>query len=105
MPRGGKRKNAGRKGTWLNGTTTTIRVPVSLASKVLEVAHAIDSGQEVLIEDPCRTLDLSGVPIPRSNGRSYVFLSDLIRSGYSIRPPSLATVVEREAQSLRNTSF
>lgn len=40
--RGGKRNWTGRKRTWQNEKTCTIRVPVALAEQLPEIAHALD---------------------------------------------------------------
>jgi len=51
MPRGGKREGAGRKTTWASGRgiedTTVIRVPKEFASKLLEIAHKLDAGENI----------------------------------------------------------
>lgn len=45
MPRGGFRKNAGRKSGWGHSETTVIRVPQAFASQILEVARKLDKGE------------------------------------------------------------
>lgn len=49
MPRGGHRKGSGRPSTWKSGCkfadTTVIRVPINISEKLLEIAHALDSGE------------------------------------------------------------
>lgn len=51
MPRGGRRKGAGRKTAWESGCsfseTTVIRVPKVLKDEILEIAHRLDAGEEV----------------------------------------------------------
>ena len=51
MPRGGRRKGAGRKTAWESGCsfaeTTVIRVPKVLKGEILEIAHRLDAGEEV----------------------------------------------------------
>lgn len=51
MARGGVRKGAGRKSTWVSGCkfsdTKLIRVPKLIASRLLSVAHRIDSGEDI----------------------------------------------------------
>lgn len=44
--RGGRRENAGRKATWKNPDTMTIRVPKIIAAQVMEIAHRLDSGEK-----------------------------------------------------------
>jgi len=45
MPRGGL-KSTSWKATWKHGVTKTIRVPVALADKVLELTRVLDQGQD-----------------------------------------------------------
>lgn len=49
MGRGGSRKGAGRKSSWVSGRkfkdTTLIRVPKEYAHKLLEIAHKLDAGE------------------------------------------------------------
>jgi hypothetical protein len=45
--RGGRRENAGRKSIWKNKDTITIRVPRVILFQVIEVAHRIDSGENI----------------------------------------------------------
>jgi hypothetical protein len=51
MPRGGIRKGSGKKSSWKSGCkfeqTKLIRIPSSLASQLLEIAHWLDDGGEV----------------------------------------------------------
>ncbi len=51
MPRGGHRDGAGRKSTWVSGCkfedTKLIRVPSTIADNLLEIAHKIDSGEDI----------------------------------------------------------
>lgn len=51
MGRGGSRKGAGRKSTWVSGRkfedTTLIRVPKEYATKLLEIAHRLDAGEVI----------------------------------------------------------
>ena len=48
MARGGFREKAGRKTSWASGCkfedTKIIRVPISIASKLLDIAHKLDGG-------------------------------------------------------------
>jgi hypothetical protein len=48
--RGGRRENAGRKPTWNNKDTTTIRVPKLIATQVMELAHRLDSGKSIELD-------------------------------------------------------
>lgn len=53
MGRGGHRTGAGRPSTWRNcdgfEDTKLIRVPRRIASRVLELAHAIDEDLEIVV--------------------------------------------------------
>ena len=50
MPRGGRRRGAGRKTTWVSGCsfedTAIIRVPKYLKDEILDIAHRLDAGEE-----------------------------------------------------------
>lgn len=43
MPKGGYRPGAGGKPAWKHGKTTTIRVPIVFAKKILEIARKLDN--------------------------------------------------------------
>jgi hypothetical protein len=51
MARGGYREKAGRKSTWVSGCkfeeTKLIRVPIAISDRVLEIAHKLDSGENI----------------------------------------------------------
>lgn len=47
MSRGGYREKAGRKSGWYHPETCTIRVPAIFADRLLEIAHALDSGEVI----------------------------------------------------------
>jgi len=108
MSRGGPRLNAGAKPKWKHGKTKTIRVPEILLNKIMEYAKKLDNedaieivsfsntvpgnpGTETLVS--FSTLNLSNIPIYFSNGRSFVFIEDLVKRGYEIQPPRLAATV------------
>lgn len=48
--RGGRRENAGRKSNWKNKDTITIRIPRAIVFQVIEIAHKIDSGENIELE-------------------------------------------------------
>ena len=52
--KGGAREGAGRKSTWASGVkfedTMLVRVPVSFAKPILEIAHLLDAG-EISVEE------------------------------------------------------
>jgi hypothetical protein len=56
--RGGSRLNAGRKSNWSTSETQTIRVPVSLVDPILEIAHKLDSGENIESDTKSNTLSL-----------------------------------------------
>ena len=50
FPRQISRENAGRKATWNNKDTITIRVPKLIAIQVMELAHRLDSGENIELD-------------------------------------------------------
>lgn len=96
MPRGGKREGAGGKPTWKNGKTKTIRVPVVLAEEVLRIARELDEKGTIEHDTESKVLDLSGITVPEIRGKRFVFLQDLVRLGYEIKPYNLAVKVIEE---------
>jgi len=105
MPRGGSRSGAGVISTWKQGRTKTIRIPISLADRLIEVARAMDEGNEVVINlstiEPVtesKVIDLSGVRVTHLNGEIAIRLEDLVKLGYELRPLSLAQMVEARMQ-------
>lgn len=97
MPRGGKRQGAGAKSNWKHGKTKTIRVPVSLADAILDIARKLDEGEVVKSIGFSQSIDLSTVNVPTIRGRSFVFLEDLMKLGYEIEPLSLAEKVRKQS--------
>ncbi|MFM6136954.1 MAG: hypothetical protein ACKPCP_22870 [Sphaerospermopsis kisseleviana] len=108
MARGGARSNAGAKSKWKHGKTKPVRIPESLIPKVLEYLQNLD--KVGIIENVSQsksvtnifvaerrwkedTLNLSNISIHRLNGKSFVFVEDLIKAGYEIEPSRLADVV------------
>ena len=55
--RGGRRENAGRKATWNNKDTITIRVPKVIAKQVMELAHRLDYGEDIELDTESKTAD------------------------------------------------
>jgi len=45
--RGGRRENAGRKATWKNPDTMTIRVPKIITAQVMKLAHRLDFREQI----------------------------------------------------------
>jgi len=56
--RGGSRLNAGRKSNWSTSETQTIRVPVNLVNPILEIAHKLDSGENIESDTKSNSLSL-----------------------------------------------
>lgn len=98
---GGKRPGSGRKSGWIRGRTTVIRVPEVLAEDVLRLAHLLDEGRTVDDVTKSKYLDLSGLSIRQFKGRSFVFLEDLLNSGFKIRPLELVDRLRKEIDRLR----
>ncbi len=101
MPRGGKRPGAGGQFKWKHGKTKTIRVPEVLAEQILEFAKKLDEGINIIEhETQSKVLDLSGISIRQHNGIIAVYLEDLVKAGYQIRPEKVAQLVEARIQKL-----
>lgn len=96
MSRGGKRDGAGSKPQWKNGKTKTIRVPESLADEILKIAHKLDEESIIDYDTNSNIVNLSGVSIGEFRGKKVVFLEDLLRLGYEIKPLKLADLVKRQ---------
>ena len=103
MPRGGVRSNSGAKGKWKHGKTKLIRVPEKLADQILEYAHKLDENAKIESETESKTdsslgldsvmeskvLDLSGISVATLKERTFVFLDNLLKSGYVLKPDAL----------------
>lgn len=96
MPRGGYREGAGGKSKWIHGKTTVIRVPEVLAEEVLRVARLLDQGRTVDDVTRSKYLDFSGISIRNVSNRSAVFLEDLLKAGFKIRPIEVVDMVRRQ---------
>jgi hypothetical protein len=96
MPRGGKRVGAGGKFKWNHGKTRVIRVPDSLANDILEFARRLDASDYDCVTET-KIIDLSGVSVFTKNGKSCIFLSDLLFLGYEIKPDKLTEIIISEA--------
>lgn len=108
MTRGGARLNAGAKAKWKHGKTKTIRVPEVLVPQILEYSKKLDdegiienvsqseSATNIIVTEKPEaiyTINLSNFSIHRFEGKSFIFIEDLIKAGYEIRPFKLASVV------------
>lgn len=96
MPRGGYRPGAGGKSKWIRGKTTVIRVPEVLADEVLRVAKLLDEGKTVDDVTQSKHLNFSGVSVRLINGRAAVFVEDLIKANFKIRPLELLDRVMKQ---------
>jgi hypothetical protein len=97
MPRGGKREGSGPKSNWKHGKTKTIRVPISLADDILNIARRLDGQQAVDSSGFTQVIDLSSINIPTIRGKSFVFLEDLMKLGYEIEPLDLAKKIRNQS--------
>jgi hypothetical protein len=105
MSRGGYREGSGGISTWKQGKTKTIRVPIALADRLLELARAMDNDDTVVINlstvdsvTESKVINLSGVKVTHLNGEIAIRLEDLVKLGYELQPTSLARMVEARMQ-------
>jgi len=96
MPRGGYRPGAGGKPKWIRGKTTVIRVPEVLADEVFRVAKLLDEGKTVDDVTQSKYLNLTGVSVRLVNGKPAVFIEELLRAGFKIRPLELLDRVMKQ---------
>lgn len=107
MNKGGKREGAGGKSSWNNAKTKVIRVPEVLADRILEITRLLDSElpfQSVTLSknEPVtdsKVIDLSGITVKAFPNGSGVYLADLVRAGYTLKPDVLAKLVEKRINS------
>lgn len=106
MSRGGRRLGAGSKPAWKNGKTKVIRVPETLATKILEIARLLDDDQPLVgvisSENECVTqskeIDLSGIAVRAFRDGPGIYLVDLVRAGYKIKPERLGLSIENRLE-------
>jgi hypothetical protein len=119
MPRGGSRINAGRKPKWVHSQTTIVRIPAVLEEQILAFAEFVDKSENpstvtaldfvtntkknaenvTKSEIPKeKVVNLSRVAVSRMEGKTFVFLSDLVKAGYIIEPAVLFSVVQSEGK-------
>lgn len=94
MPRGGSRVGAGGKSTWRTGRTKTVRVPEVLAERILQIARILDEEGALELtggntETRSKVIDLSGVSIHAHQRGPAIYLADLLKAGFQIRPERL----------------
>jgi hypothetical protein len=62
MVRGGQRHNAGRKSTWESGAkfedTIPVRVPKNIKNELLDVAHKLDVGEDIIFASNPKIQDI-----------------------------------------------
>jgi hypothetical protein len=98
MVRGGARLNAGAKAKWKHGKTKTIRVPEVLVDQVIDYAKKLDDQQVSVFSESSKVLNLSGISVYMLSGKKFVYVSDLIKLGYDIKPHRLAIAVSMESK-------
>ena len=96
MARGGFREGSGGKPKWIHGKTTVIRIPEALSDEVLRIAKLLDEGKTVDDVTKAKYLDLSGVLVRTVDGALAVFLEDLLKANFKIRPIELVDRVRKE---------
>lgn len=97
MSRGGRRLGAGGKPTWKYGKTKVIRVPEALVDRILEIVKLLDddlplTGVTSSEDEPVtesKVIDLSGVSIRAFDRGPGIYLADLLRAGYQIKPEKI----------------
>lgn len=99
MARGGVRLNAGAKAKWKHGKTKTIRVPEVLVPQILEYSKKLDDQEVFVFSESSKVLNLSGISVYALSGKKFVYVSDLIKLGYGIKPHRLALAVSMESKS------
>lgn len=107
MSKGGKREGSGGKSSWNNAKTKVIRVPEVLADRILEIARLLDSELSFETVTPSKNepvtdskvIDLSGISVKAFPNGSGVYLVDLVKAGYILKPDVLARLVEKRINS------
>lgn len=96
MPRGGYREGAGGKSKWVRGKTTVIRVPEALAEEILRLAKLLDEGKSVDDVTKSKYLDLSKVSIRYISGKPAIFVEDLLKANFKVRPIELVDKLRKQ---------
>lgn len=96
MPRGGYRDGAGGKPQWIHGKTKVIRVPEALAAQILVIARMLDEGKSLDNVTGSKTVDLSGISVKVLRDGPAVYLQDLLKAGYRIRPLALVDKLRKD---------
>lgn len=101
MKHGGSRDGAGRKSQWIRGKTVVVRVPGVLSDEVLRLAHLLDEGKVVEDVTKVRYLDLTDVPVRYVQGRPVIYIEDLLKRGFKVRPLKLIDELRKKIDLLR----
>ncbi|MBD0266102.1 MAG: hypothetical protein ICV78_26305 [Tolypothrix sp. Co-bin9] len=96
MPRGGFREGAGGKHKWIHGETKVVRVPTVLADRILEIATMLDQGLPLDAVTGSKMVDFSGISIHQTRQGPAVYLKDLLKAGYKIRPLALVDKLRKD---------
>lgn len=96
MPRGGYREGAGGKPKWIRGKTTVIRVPEVLTEEILRLARLLDEGKSVDDVTKSKYLDLSKISIRYVGGKPAIFVEDLLKANFKIRPIELVDKLRKQ---------
>jgi hypothetical protein len=74
-------------------------VPIVLADELTRIARFMDEKGLLEYDTDSKLINFSGISVPQLNGKKFVFLQDLVKSGYLIEPSVLASKVAEETQS------
>lgn len=96
MARGGYREGSGGKPKWIRGKTTVIRVPEVLTDEITRVARLLDEGKSVDDVTKSKYIDLTGISIRLIGGKPAVFLEDLLKAGFKIRPIEVVDRIRKQ---------
>lgn len=93
MPRGGRRAGAGGRFKWIHGKTKPIRIPEALADEIVRIAIMVDSGKTIDDVTRSKYLNLSGVKVHFLEDGPVVYIEDLLKAGFTVRPVTLVNRV------------
>lgn len=96
MPRGGYREGSGGKSKWIRGKTAVIRVPEVLVEEVLRITSLLDEGKSVDDVTKSKYLDLSSISIRYVDGKPVIFVEDLLKADFKIRPIELVSNLRKQ---------
>lgn len=82
--------------SWIHGETQQIVVPIALSEQILTIARMLDQGESLERLVRSRTIDFSGIPIKYLKDGPAVYLKDLLKAGYKIRPLSLVNKLRKD---------